>query len=56
MNRLSENADNAGKKRQYKILYMELEHIAQQMEGYLRMILNDPDFYTESVWKFFNKH
>lgn len=42
--------------RRYKALHMELESSTQQLEGYLRHILNDPDLYSDVVYKFFNCH
>ena len=42
--------------RHYKSLHMELENTSQQLEGYLRHILNDPDLYSDLVYKFFNCH
>ncbi len=42
--------------KRYKILHLELANASKQLAGYLRHILNDPDLYSEIVYKFFNCH
>jgi len=42
--------------RRFRILYQELEQVCQQLEGYFKVILNDPDFHSGTVYKFFNCH
>jgi hypothetical protein len=40
----------------YQFLHMELEQVSQQLAGYLKHILNDPDLYYDIIYKFFNAH
>lgn len=42
--------------KKYKVLHLELENSSQQLSGYLKHILNDPDLYSDVVYKFFNCH
>ena len=42
--------------KRYKILHLELANASKQLAGYLRHILNDPDLYSDIVYKFFNCH
>jgi hypothetical protein len=42
--------------KRYKVLHLELENASQQLAGYFQHILNDPDLYSDLVYKFFNCH
>lgn len=42
--------------KRYRALHLELENSRQQLAGYLRHVLNDPDLYSDVVYKFFNCH
>lgn len=33
-----------------------MENVCSQLEEYFRMLLNDPDFYCERIYMFFNLH
>eukprot|EP00347_Sterkiella_histriomuscorum_P014587 403360313 len=54
-NQLPQNTSHDTSRR-YRILYQELEQACIQLEGYFKLLLNDPDFYTELLYQFFNQH
>ncbi|CDW73194.1 UNKNOWN [Stylonychia lemnae] len=51
-----QNTSGNDTSRRYRILYQELEQACQQLEGYFKLLLNDPDFYNDTIFKFFNSH
>lgn len=39
-----------------RIVYQDMDNTCVDLENYFHTILNDPDFYSSLIYKFFNQH